>query len=257
MRAAFLLMAALAAAPFASAQTAPSPAPSLWTDAGGEPAPGAQARMIPGEHGIGDVIAEIPLTPQRSGRLAADVALTDPANGALALSAGTPVRAYPVRAVTVGGGRETPHVIDAGAQWCTESARPVCISKPLAGGQAGAFRYDEYEPGLLRATGRRWSGPEPRIEETSAASASLTRRMVIRTIAVGGVRVSFDEAAGDATMQGALRGLVPYGARVTDTSNELGGIWYSFARVHRRDDTAAERVTARLGLPRNPPGRRG
>src|SRR5262249_3679226 len=139
-----------------------------WENAGGVPSKDAAPRLYPGEHGVGDIIAEIDVTPQRLGHLASDVSLTDPRNGALTLPAQTPLRAYAMRYISYDG--ETR---DAGAQWCTINAGANIICVALIGPRIDqappppeqAFSYQEYTPDLTEPTRRKWQGPEPTIEE--------------------------------------------------------------------------------------------
>ena len=112
MRRALALAIVFAAAATAALAQTPQHQPELWQNAGGVPPKDAAPRFYPGEHGVGDVIAEIDITPSRLGHLASDVSLTHPRNGALTLAAHTPLRAYAMRYISYDGLAR-----DAGAQW--------------------------------------------------------------------------------------------------------------------------------------------
>lgn len=216
--------------------------PELWWHAGGVPPANAQPRLYPGEHGVGDVIAEIDLTPSRFGNLMNDVTVSDDRHGALTLPAQTRLRAYANRYIVLGDSRPA-RVIETGAQWCTlsDSANSICISElsamqvlSMLGRERPPpeqqFNYEEYTSGLARQTGRRWRGPEPTIEEDPPNAAPARRQIVIRAISDEGVMVSLNDVTGSEVAAGPAGAPLVFGQLGPNLADFMGHV-YSFAPV--------------------------
>jgi len=244
----FILLAALCAA-LAGAAQAQQPQreppyrpqqPQLWVNGGGVPAQGAEPRFFAGEHGIGDVIAEIDLMPTRYGRLTQDVTVSNARHGSVTLAAQTRLRAYEQRMIIMGDGRPG-RIVNTGAQWCTETGTIVCIASldvtsllaTLGRGpipDSERFNYDEFPNGLAQRMGRRWLGPEPIIDEEPINPAPVRRQIVIRSINADGVTISLNDITGEDVSvgpEGARLGYGEYGPNLPDFFAHP----YSFTRV--------------------------
>lgn len=240
MRRALALAIMLALAATAALAQAPQRQPELWRNAGGVPPEDATPRLNPGEHGVGDVIAEIDVMPPRVGHLASDVSLTDPRYGTLTLAAHTPLRAYAMRYISYNN-----QVRDAGAQWCTitNGANIICVSfigpriDHASPPPEQAFLYQEYTPNLAEATRRSWQGPEPIIEEDPPDPTPVRRQIVIRSITARGVTFSSNEVKGAEIVAGPMSEPLRYGARPIMDQDFMP---YGFAVTRIRD--AGDRV---------------